>query len=136
MSKHFSKRPLALALSTVFALGATAAQASVFQTTDLASGYMVAAAGDAKTADAKAPEAKCGADCMKKETAAGMSEAEARRQALLAFGGRDTWRERARDVLFEQIEPLIKAAGHPNSPSELASVDIDHRPGDESLSSR
>jgi uncharacterized low-complexity protein len=59
MSKHFSKKPLAIALTTAFAFGATAAQASVFQATDLGSGYMVAMGGDAK-ADAKAHEGKCG----------------------------------------------------------------------------
>jgi uncharacterized low-complexity protein len=60
MSKHFSKKPLAIALSTAFALGGTAAQASVFQATDLSSGYMVALGGDAAKADAKAGEKKCG----------------------------------------------------------------------------
>jgi uncharacterized low-complexity protein len=61
MSKHFSKKPLVLALSAVFAVGATAAQASVFQATDLGSGYMVALGGDAaKAGDAKAHEGKCG----------------------------------------------------------------------------
>ena len=77
MSKHFSKNPLAIALSTAFALGATAAQASVFQATDLASGYMVASAGDMK-GEGKAGEAKCGADCVKNMTAGGKSEADAK----------------------------------------------------------
>jgi len=76
MSKHFSKKPLALAISAAFTLGATAAQASVFQATDLASGYMVAA-GDMK-GEAKAGEAKCGADCVKNMTAGGKSEADAK----------------------------------------------------------
>lgn len=58
MSKHFSKKPLALAIGAAFALGGSVAQASVFQASDLAAGYMVAAA-DAK-ADAKAGEKKCG----------------------------------------------------------------------------
>ena len=61
MSKHFSKKPLVVALSAAFAMGATAAQASVFQATDLGSGYMVAMGGDAaKAGDAKAGEKKCG----------------------------------------------------------------------------
>ena len=60
MSKHFSKKPLALAIGAAFTMAGGVAQASVFQTTDLAAGYMVAAAGDAKTAEKKCGEAKCG----------------------------------------------------------------------------
>ncbi len=66
MSKHFSKKPLALAVSAAFAFGATAAQASVFQTTDLGAGYMVALAGDAKAGEAKCGEGKCGEAMFKK----------------------------------------------------------------------
>lgn len=78
MSKHFSKKPLALALGAAFALGGGVAQASVFQTTDLASGYMVASAGDAKTGEKKCGEAKCGAECVSNMTKAGKSEADAK----------------------------------------------------------
>ena len=65
MRISMSKKPLALALGAAFALTGAAAQASVFQVTDLAAGYMVASAGDAKTGEAKcgekkAGEAKCG----------------------------------------------------------------------------
>jgi uncharacterized low-complexity protein len=78
MSKTFSKKPLAVALGTAFAIAGGAAQASVFQATDLGSGYMVAAA-DAKTADtSKAPEAKCGAACVDAKTKGGMSAADAK----------------------------------------------------------
>jgi uncharacterized low-complexity protein len=70
MSK-FSKKPLALALSTAFAMGATAAQASVFQATDLASGYMVASAGDSKAGEKKCGEGKCGEAMFKKMDANG-----------------------------------------------------------------
>ena len=77
MSMHFSKKPLALALGAAFALGGGMAQASVFQASDLATGYMIAAA-DAKPADAKAGDMKCGADCVKKATAGGKSEADAK----------------------------------------------------------
>jgi uncharacterized low-complexity protein len=60
MSKHFSKKPLAIALTTAFAFGATAAQASVFQATDLGSGYMVAMGGHDKAHEGKCGEGKCG----------------------------------------------------------------------------
>jgi uncharacterized low-complexity protein len=60
MSKHFSKKPIALALSAAFAIGATGAQASVFQATDLGAGYMVAAGGDHKAGEGKCGEGKCG----------------------------------------------------------------------------
>jgi hypothetical protein len=43
-----NKKPLAVVLGAAFALTGAAAQASVFQATDLGSGYMVAAAGDDK----------------------------------------------------------------------------------------
>jgi len=66
MSKTPSRKPLALALGAAFALGAVGAQASVFQTTDLSSGYMVAALGDKsgehKCGEGKCGEAKCGED--------------------------------------------------------------------------
>lgn len=76
MSKTFSKKPLALALGAAFALTGMAAQASVFQVSDLASGYMVASADD--KGGEKAGEASCGAKCVEKETKAGKSEADAK----------------------------------------------------------
>ena len=75
MSK-FSKKPLALALGAAFTLAGGAAQASVFQASDLATGYMVALAGDMK--DAKAGEAACGANCVANMTKAGKTEADAK----------------------------------------------------------
>lgn len=61
---HLSKKPLAIVLGAAFALTGLAAQASVFQTSALDSGYMVAAdaskAGEAKCGEKKAGEAKCG----------------------------------------------------------------------------
>ncbi|MGQ0698503.1 MAG: HvfA family oxazolone/thioamide-modified RiPP metallophore [Panacagrimonas sp.] len=60
------KKPLSVVLGAAFALTGMAAQASVFQATDLGAGYMVAAAGDAKCGEGKcgegkkAGEAKCG----------------------------------------------------------------------------
>ena len=55
-----SKKPLAIVLGAAFALTGLAAQASVFQTTDLSSGYTVAAAGDDKAGDHKCGEKKGG----------------------------------------------------------------------------
>ena len=65
-----SKKPLAIALGAAFALTGMAAQASVFQASDLGAGYMVASAADAKvetktetkttTTTEKKTEAKCG----------------------------------------------------------------------------
>jgi uncharacterized low-complexity protein len=78
MTKSFSKKPLALALGAAFTLAGFAAQASVFQTADLAAGYMVASAGDEKMGEHKAGEAKCGADCLKKMKDDGKSEADAK----------------------------------------------------------
>ena len=83
MSKSFSKKPLALALGAAFALTGMSAQASVFQVADLASGYMVAQATPATpakpaSADKKAEEAKCGANCMKAMKDKGKSEADAK----------------------------------------------------------
>jgi uncharacterized low-complexity protein len=84
MSKTFSKKPLALALGAAFALTGTAAQASLFQAADLASGYMVAQATPATPATPAEPakdkggEAKCGADCLKKMKDKGKSEADAK----------------------------------------------------------
>ena len=57
-----NKKPLAVVLGAAFALTGAAAQASVFQATDLGAGYMVAAAGDDKTGEHKCGEGKCGAD--------------------------------------------------------------------------
>lgn len=72
MSKTFSKKPLALALGAAFTLTGMAAHASVFQVSDLASGYMVASADD------KGKEAACGAGCVEKMTKEGKSEADAK----------------------------------------------------------
>ena len=55
-----TKKPLQIVLGAAFALSGMAAQASVFQTTDLGAGYMVATAGDAKCGEKKAGDAKCG----------------------------------------------------------------------------
>ena len=69
-----TKKPLVIALGAAFALSGAAAHASVFQTADLGTGYMVAAADAAAPADAtpapvpakkskhhkKAGEQKCG----------------------------------------------------------------------------
>ena len=77
MSKSFSKKPLSLALGAAFALTGVVAQASVFQVTDLAAGYMVASADDKGGKD-KAGEAKCGAECLKKMKDGGKSEADAK----------------------------------------------------------
>lgn len=61
---HLSKKPLAIVLGAAFALTGLGAQASVFQTSVLGSGYMVAAdatkTGEAKCGEKKAGEAKCG----------------------------------------------------------------------------
>jgi uncharacterized low-complexity protein len=79
MSKQFSKKPIALALGAAFALTGAVAQASVFQVTDLAAGYMVASAGDDKKGEHKCGEAKCGAACMKdKMDKGGMKEVDAK----------------------------------------------------------
>jgi uncharacterized low-complexity protein len=78
MSTKFSKKPLMLAVGAAFALSGTAASASLFQVSDLGAGYMVASAGDKGDKSAKAGEAKCGADCLKKMSAEGKSEADAK----------------------------------------------------------
>jgi uncharacterized low-complexity protein len=81
MSKTFSKKPLALALGAAFTLSGLGAQASVFATSDLASGYMVAQATPAtpaKPAEGKCGEGKCGAACMKKMKDEGKSEKDAK----------------------------------------------------------
>jgi uncharacterized low-complexity protein len=61
---NMSKKPLAIVLGAAFALTGAAAHASVFQTSALSSGYMVAGdatkAGEAKCGEKKAGEAKCG----------------------------------------------------------------------------
>ena len=60
-------------------LAGVGAQASVFQVADLASGYMVASAGDDKKAEHKCGEAKCGAACVKDKMEKGsMKEADAK----------------------------------------------------------
>lgn len=56
-----SKKPLAIALGTAFALSGAAQASSLFVATDLASGYMVASAGDGKAAEHACGEGKCGA---------------------------------------------------------------------------
>ena len=56
----FSRKPLSIALGAACALSGLSAQASTFQATDLASGYMVAAAGDTKTGDHQQQEEHCG----------------------------------------------------------------------------
>jgi uncharacterized low-complexity protein len=76
MTRNFPKKPLMLAMGAAFALTGGMAQASVFQIADLGAGYMVAE-GDAK-ADAKAGEAKCGAECLKKMKDSGKTEADAK----------------------------------------------------------
>lgn len=79
MKKTFSKKPLALALGAAFALTGMGAQASVFQASDLASGYMVAQATPATPATpAKPAEGKCGAECVKKMSDKGMKESDAK----------------------------------------------------------
>ena len=80
MSKSFSKKPLALALGAAFTLTGLGAQASVFQASDLASGYMVASAGDEKKAEHKCGENKCGAKCMEGMQKAGKTAEEAKAQ--------------------------------------------------------
>jgi uncharacterized low-complexity protein len=77
----FSKKPLALALGAAFTLAGAGAQASVFQVSDLASGYMVAQATPAtpaKPAEGKCGEGKCGAECVKKMSDKGMKESDAK----------------------------------------------------------
>jgi uncharacterized low-complexity protein len=79
--KTFSKKPLALALGAAFTLTGLGAQASVFQMSDLASGYMVAQATPAtpaKPAEGKGAEGKCGAECVKAMSEKGKSEADAK----------------------------------------------------------
>ena len=73
MQNRYSKKPLTLALGAAFALAGGAAQASLFQLSDLASGHMVAAADEAK-----AGEAKCGANCEKNMVKKGTAEADAK----------------------------------------------------------
>lgn len=58
MSK-LTKTPLSLVIGAAFALSGAAAQASVFETTDLGAGYMVASAGE-KAGEGKCGEGKCG----------------------------------------------------------------------------
>lgn len=72
MSNTLSKKPLAVVLGAAFALSGMAAQASVFQTTDLSSGYTVAMAGDDKAGDHKCGEKKTGeGKCGEKKKEAG-----------------------------------------------------------------
>ena len=59
---NLNKKPLTVVLGAAFALGGAAAQAGpLFQAADLGAGYMVATAGDAKTAEHACGEGKCGA---------------------------------------------------------------------------
>lgn len=61
MQSIHTRKPLIIALGAAFALTGAVANASVFQTSAMSSGYMVASADDAKPAgDAKTGEAKCG----------------------------------------------------------------------------
>lgn len=76
MNHKYPRKPVALALGAAFALGGMPAQASIFQISDLAGGYMLAAAGDATGGDKKVEEARCGADCVKHMK--GVSEGDAR----------------------------------------------------------
>lgn len=55
-----NRKPLIIALGAAFALTGGLANASVFQTSAMSSGYMVASADDAKTDAGKTGEAKCG----------------------------------------------------------------------------
>jgi len=65
---NMTRKPIAVALGAAFALSGMAAQASVFQTADLGAGYMLASAGDDKSAEGKCGEAKCGeAKCGEKK---------------------------------------------------------------------
>ncbi len=61
---QLSKKPIAIVLGAAFALSGAAAEASVFQTNTLNTGYMVAAdtpkAGEGKCGEMKAGEGKCG----------------------------------------------------------------------------
>lgn len=59
MSKTSSTKNLALALGAACGFAAVSAQASLFDATDLQSGYMVAQTDD-KAAEAKCGEGKCG----------------------------------------------------------------------------
>ncbi|MCC2655595.1 MAG: low-complexity protein [Panacagrimonas sp.] len=52
------KKPLAVVLGAAFVLAGPAAQASVFQASDLGAGYMVASAGDDKAGEHKCGENK------------------------------------------------------------------------------
>ena len=72
MSNTLSKKPLAVVLGAAFALSGMAAQASVFQATDLSSGYTVAMAGDDKSGEHKCGEGKTGeGKCGEKKKDAG-----------------------------------------------------------------
>lgn len=57
---NLPRKPLAVVLGAAFALTGAAAQASVFQASDLGTGYSIAAAGDDKTGEHKCGEGKCG----------------------------------------------------------------------------
>lgn len=56
----FSRRPLSIALGAACALGGLNAQASIFQATDLAGGYMVAAADETEKSGPRPAEGHCG----------------------------------------------------------------------------
>jgi uncharacterized protein (DUF305 family) len=63
-SNQFTKKPIVIALGAAFALGgavANGAPSSIFQVTDLAGGYQLAAADTTKPAEGKCGEGKCGA---------------------------------------------------------------------------
>ena len=76
-----NRKSISLAIASAFALTGGLAAPSLFAATDLASGYMVASAGDAKAAEAKCgdkkAEAKCG-DAKAAEAKCGDKKAEAK----------------------------------------------------------
>lgn len=86
MNKPPSRKPVALALGAAFALTGMGAQASVFQFSDLASGYMLAAADAAKAGDKKAEEARCGADCARNMKGTTEADAQAACAKAMAEG--------------------------------------------------
>lgn len=65
-----SSKPFAITLGAAVALGgAGSAQASLFQASELASGYQVAVAGDDKSAEQKCGEGACGGKAAAEKTA-------------------------------------------------------------------
>ncbi len=64
-----NRKSISLAIASAFALTGGLASTSLFAATDLASGYMVASAGDAKAAEAKCGDKKAEAKCGDKKAA-------------------------------------------------------------------